>query len=557
MKKISMLLIAFIFLLGATIVIAKDTKGDKNFSQPLKVKKEKVKHFGKKQISDSDRKKADLLESMINRGKSVSLPTVSGDPSIGGATGVLGAPLPAGGKKYAIVIGLSNYPGADSVLPDLCVRQVPESDLSVYDPEKDGIYTSLEDEIKANCKDGDSVTMEKTLVEKYGFAPSNVFRFSDSEATFSKIEEKVNYIKGILKAEDELVFFFSGHGAMSSVDVDGDPEIDDGGIVIYDEKYDVGKYMDTTAAYIDPETDISYSNYKTYYDTVGYDDSAYIWDGQLRDWFANVPTKRLFFAFDTCNAAQMDDLEEIVSPTVNGIGRVLAFSSGKNESSYTYYRGGEENSGNIHDGEGLFSHYFVLRSMWDGLADGSNPLKKTNPLKKDGKVSVEEAFSYAYPLVREGSTNQQTPVLRDFFVNDLLLGTPPVLVKTIYVYANKSTETASYALQSGVKYLVEASKIATAGGTIRFDAKYSTNTATGGTIWTDVVDASYPGYTSDSKLLELFMNGAAFDWGAYNKDHVYKKEVNGSVVPSVKFKINDTVYTDNSESLTVKIFKLN
>lgn len=428
MKRILITFCAIVFLLGATIAIAKDNGGGKDFFRPLNVDKKKVKLFGKKAISDSEREKGDALESMIIKGQSAK-PGGGGDISIGGATGIVGAKLPTVGKKYAIVIGLSNYPGTsesttDAILPDLCVTQVPDN-IPDY-KQADGSVT-LADEIKNNCKDGDSVNMENTLLEEYGFAQENVFRFSDSKATFSAIKEKVDYLlgkdgtPGVLTANDELVFFFSGHDAMTTVDVDGDGEADDGGIVVYDENYNEALYKAIGESYVDP-TGKSWPDYKTYYDSTGYNSSAYIWDGQLKAWFANAPTDRIFFAFDTCNAAEMDDLSRNETTNTNGVGRVLAFSSGKNQSSYTYYLGGANNSGNIHDGEGLFSHYFVLRAMHDGLADGSNPLNKrsANPPKYDNHVAVEEAFSYAYPLVRTGSNYRQTPVLNDLFTNDLL-----------------------------------------------------------------------------------------------------------------------------------------
>lgn len=442
MKKTAMLVLAIVFLFGATIVVAKAANGNKDFSRPLKV--EKVKLFGKKAISDSEREKGNALEQMIIKGTKTAKPAPpTTDPTSGGVTGIEGAKFPTNGKKYAIVIGLSNYPGTsesttDEILPDLCVQQVPDNDPSVY-ALADGTYATLDDEIKANCKDGDSVNMEDTLLTKYGFTEGNVARFSDSEATFTAIQAKVeelvgkkdvngDFHPGILKPEDELVFFFSGHGVIGYGDPDEDIwEDEDGGIVVYDENYNAENealYKATGTLYTD-STGKVWSNYKKYYDSTGYDSSAYIWDGQLKEWFASSLTKRIFFAFDTCNAAEMDDLEEEINPTnADGVGRVMAFSSGKNESSYTYYLGGVNNSGNIHDGEGLFSHYFVLRAMHDGLADGSNPLRKTstNPPKKDGKVAVEEAFNYAYPLVRAASSYRQTPVLEDYFTNDLLLG---------------------------------------------------------------------------------------------------------------------------------------
>lgn len=556
MKKISMIVLAFVFLLGATGVIAKNNGGGKNFHKPLQVNKEKVKHFAKKPISDSDRKRGDLLEEMIIKGKPANVKPAPADPTAGGVTGVLGDQmLPGEGKKYAIVIGLANYPGADSVLPDLCVYQVPED---VPDYPIDGSEATLIDEQKNNCKDGDSVNMEKTLIEKYGFAPSNVIRLSDSKATFSEIEKNVMKLvggttedgtvyPGILEPEDELVFFFSGHGALSGDDtIDGDlDENDDGGIVIYDKTYDAEKYIDNIDGYAG-----------TYNNQIAYDDSAYIWDGQLRAWFANAATDRIFFAFDTCHAAEMDDLVWTDGTRTTKVdGRVLAYSSGKEESSYTYYLGGAINSGNVHDSEGLFSHYFVLRAMYDGYADGSNPINKRSkdPLKYDGKVAVEETFSYAYPLVREASSNRQTPHLDDLFTNDLLLGTPNLL-ETVTVFAKDEDGVSSNTnFAVGKNYLLEASKVASANTekTIRFDAAYVNDTLSG--VWADAIDS----YSSDPDVLELFVKNSPVNWGAYNATHKYRKEMAGEG-STVGFKINDLAgrYADNSEELLVNIYQL-
>jgi hypothetical protein len=107
-------------------------------------------------------------------------------------------------------------------------------------------------------------------------------------------------------------------------------------------------------------------------------------------------------------------------------GRVLAMSSTELQSSYTYYLGGTQTefdaSPVYQESEGLFAHYFVKRAMIDELGDGSNPLSKKDSKKYDGNVAVEEAFSYAYPIVKLATRNMQVPVLNDKFLNDLLLG---------------------------------------------------------------------------------------------------------------------------------------
>lgn len=388
MKKTVVAIFSFAFLFLAMGVMAQE-KRESKLDKPVKAKNVEISK--KKVITEGEKKALDKVESII-KGKPVK-PVPIPDLTIGGAIGVLGAALPSGGQRYAILVGLANYPGIDN---DLCVAAAKTG--------KD--FPTAVDGLAEYCKDQDALNMKKALIETYNYVDDeqHIFVFSDAKAKFdaikSKIDELVVGTNGnppILKAEDELVFFFSGHSSTGIVaDEAGlNDESPDEAMFIYDQNY-----SEITFAADGKEQVPS--------------DASFIWDDQLKEWFAGSPTKRILFAFDTCNAGGMNDLQSD--------GRVLAMSSTEYQSSMTYYLGGYNNGTPENpiykESEGLFAHYFVRRAMVDGLGDGYNPLNRKNVLKYDGNVAVEEAFNYAYPIVKA----IQIPVLNDKFFNDLLLG---------------------------------------------------------------------------------------------------------------------------------------
>ncbi|MEM1998378.1 MAG: caspase family protein [Archaeoglobaceae archaeon] len=217
------------------------------------------------------------------------------------ATSATGVPIPLGeGKnKYAIVIGISDYPGT-------------ENDL--------------------NFADDDAIDMYNALVNKYGFLEENVHLLINSNANYSAIESAVNAVKQKAKEGDEVVFFFSGHGARGKAN-DGDKEAIDEAIVSHD-----GKNL------------------------------VYIWDGELRDWFRDFKTTRIVFIFDSCLAGGMTDLK--------ADGRIIVMATTENGVAYEF--------SDLENGQ--FTYYFVDEGMLQGMAD-------TTP--NDGNVTVEEAFDYA------------------------------------------------------------------------------------------------------------------------------------------------------------------
>jgi len=109
------------------------------------------------------------------------------------ATGVLGELV--SGDKYAVVVGISDYPGS-------------ENDL--------------------NYCDDDALEMKTALTDVYGF--TNVNLLTDEGATRYAI---LTAIDNIPAGADEVVFFFSGHG-MKGIADDGDKEKMDEAIVTHD-----------------------------------------------------------------------------------------------------------------------------------------------------------------------------------------------------------------------------------------------------------------------------------------------------------------------------------
>ena len=259
----------------------------------------------------------DLVKKVTLRGK----PVGGGKPVKQAATGILGAQCE--GNRYAIIIGISDYP----------------------DTANDLQY----------CDD-DVQDMHDALVIRYGYNAENVYLLTDMEATYVAIQGVINTVKTQAVAGDEVVFFFSGHGAKGRAD-DGDSEGIDEAIVTHD-----GTNL------------------------------VYLWDGQLRDWFKDFKTSRIVFIFDSCLAGGMTDLK--------ASGRVINMACSESGVSYE----GDE------WGNGQFTYYFVDQGMLEGYAD------KYDSIPDDADVTVEEAFDYAVancemqkPVISDSFENDLLP----------------------------------------------------------------------------------------------------------------------------------------------------
>ena len=120
-----------------------------------------------------------------------------GKPVTQAATGVQGANV--SGNKYAIIVGISDYPGAANDL-EYC--------------------------------DDDANDMSNALTGLYGYNSSNIHLLIDVDATFTAIRDAINATKSQAVAGDEVVFFFSGHGTNGRAN-DGDMEKTDEAIVAH------------------------------------------------------------------------------------------------------------------------------------------------------------------------------------------------------------------------------------------------------------------------------------------------------------------------------------
>ena len=264
----------------------------------------------------------ELVKKVTLRGR----PVGRGRPVRQAATGVLGTS--SSGDKYAIIVGISDYPGT-------------ANDLQYSDDDAQDIYNAL-----------------TTL---YGYSSDNIHLLLDMYASFTAIQDAIDDIKSKAVAGDEVVFFFSGHGANGKAD-DGDKERIDEAIVTHDGN--------------------------PYGSLIG------IWDGQLKDWFADFNTSRIIFIFDSCLAGGMTDLR--------ATDRIINMAC--SERGVSYEGGSWQN--------GQFTYFFVDQGMLDSQADIYD--HDNNAITTD--VTIEEAFDYA-----KANCQMQKPTISDSFSNDLLL----------------------------------------------------------------------------------------------------------------------------------------
>lgn len=343
MKKILAIILGVVLFSAAGIALAKNEKEDK-FSKPLKVSDLKINK--KKVLFEGERALMEKLIKDKNNSKA-SKKKPAPEPIVSGPTGILGESLD-GAAKHAIVIGLSNYQGT---INDLCVNPTNNS-------------------TDALCADGDSLNMETTLKEVYGYDSVQVFR--DSKAVLSEIFDAVQNLNA--GPDDEIVFFFSGHSASAKFALNEKRARTHVGLALYGSTTDANEI---------------------------------IWDAQLKEWFSGFSSQRVVFVFDTCHAGAMESYLE--AP-----GREVVMSSKANQYSYTFYLGGED--GKV--GEGMFTHFFVVEGILNGEADGYFlGSDKTYP-----NISVEEAFEYSNDFVPLATFNRQIPVLDDQYKDDLVFG---------------------------------------------------------------------------------------------------------------------------------------
>ncbi len=82
-------------------------------------------------------------------------------------------------NTYAIIVGISNYPGSDN-------------DLTYCDDDAEAVYSML--------------------IDDYNFKQENIIYLKDYEATKEKISSAFDQIAGKIKSDDIFFFYYSGHG---------------------------------------------------------------------------------------------------------------------------------------------------------------------------------------------------------------------------------------------------------------------------------------------------------------------------------------------------------
>jgi len=289
-----------------------------------------------------------------------------GPPSRGpkphAATGIIGEEVR--GIRYAIIIGISDYPGP---------------------------YHVLEGGFDLSYADDDATNIAFLLESIYSF--DNIRLLVDREATRNAILTEIANLKGSVGEDDEVVFFFSGHGAKYAPK----PTSAQGG----------GKVSIVTWGWENPEEP----------------DDFYleiIWDKELREAFSGFETDRIVFIFDSCLAGGLIDLNEE--------GRVICMATTKDGIAIEY---GEDYvdyyptvPGLEPFNHGLFTYFFVELGIMYGLADFYDH-DGDEVYGEPSDVSVEEAFDFArfylegISIATEGLW--QIPTIKDSFTKDLLL----------------------------------------------------------------------------------------------------------------------------------------
>lgn len=234
------------------------------------------------------------------------------------ATGTVST-LPEAADRWALVIGISDYDGTANDL-DYC--------------------------------DDDANDFSSMLVSSYGWASSNILTLTDTEATKANIIAGITWLGSVATADDEVIFFYSGHGSTGTGDPDGDGEAKDECIIP--------------------------SNFQT---------AGVIWDGTLATEFSTIPSSRVMFFFDSCYSGGMKDLA--------GEGNLVLMACGENQLSL------ESSAWQ----NGQFTYYF----NWGITTQNADS-------NSDQKVTFEEAFDYAKarcqrqtPTASDGFTNDMLP----------------------------------------------------------------------------------------------------------------------------------------------------
>lgn len=187
-----------------------------------------------------------------------------------------------------------------------------------------------------------------------GWLPDHVLLIGNRSATKPMVQKGLEWLASKTDDRSTVIFHYSGHEKPMRGNSDGDREARDVALWLSDNKL--------------------------------------LSDGDLGRAMGQVRAERMWINMAVCRAGGFSDAG------MNGAGRVITYSSPERELSY-------EDPQRRHS---VFGFFTIVQGMREGAAD----------LDSDGRVSVEEAFHYADPLVSERTGYNQHPVIVDRFGGD-------------------------------------------------------------------------------------------------------------------------------------------
>lgn len=190
-----------------------------------------------------------------------------------------------------------------------------------------------------------------------GWREDHILTLTNANATKSMILGGLEWLRSKSSTGSTVVFAYAGHEMPFRTDADGDSEIRDVALHVYDNRY--------------------------------------ILDGDLARSLGAVRANAMWMHFATCRAGGFNDAGLMKA------GRVATFSSPESELSY------EDPDVNL----SVFGRYTIGEAMRGELGDYNS----------DGLVSVEEAFKFGKPRVQQRTSDRQHPLMIDRLDGSLTL----------------------------------------------------------------------------------------------------------------------------------------
>ena len=270
--------------------------------------------------------------------------------------GFVGAPVR--GERYAVVIGINDYPGQGSVL---------EGGLDLF-------YAVADTEAVFNM-----------LVGIKGFKPENVIMLTDRSATKSSVLDQIKALKKKVNRGDEVVFYFSGHSAQYT-----------------------GKPSNTGSF------GLWKSGIVVWADDLNETAPAVVWDKELKTAFTGFKTDRIIFGFDCCYAGGFSNLA--------GLGGIVVMASEADGISGEYGEAyADIGMGPLPDigwlNQGLFTYFFVVQGLTWGVPEMLNPQDGITTIEE--AFYYAQPILTGFTQQAQGMGLDEIPVMRDWFYGDL------------------------------------------------------------------------------------------------------------------------------------------